>query len=128
MRATYWPAESVAAADRPAPRRSAGALPVRTYASATAAFAYGLLKAVRKGYLGEEYAEAGWRAYAAVLGRIDADGVVQGVSYGTGMGRTLQYYRDIPICPMPYGQSMALLLLVESLRHSIPSSNEGALQ
>lgn len=85
--------------------------------SATSAFAYGILKAVRKGYLGPEFKEAGWRAYEAVLGQIDDEGVVGGVSYGTGMGRTLQYYKDIPVCPMPYGQSMALLLLAEGMKH-----------
>ncbi|WP_438444341.1 beta-galactosidase BglB [Gorillibacterium sp. sgz5001074] len=85
--------------------------------SATAAFAYGMLKAVRKGILDASYAECAWRAFGYVVSQIDADGVVQGVSYGTGMGRTLQDYRDIPICPMPYGQSMTLLLLVEALKH-----------
>ncbi len=83
--------------------------------SATAGFAYGILKAVRKGYLSEEYADVGIRAMHAVIGRIDADGAVQGVSYGTRMGRTLGFYKQIPQCPMPYGQSMTLLMLVESL-------------
>lgn len=85
--------------------------------SATAAFAYGMLKAVRKGYLDKRYLEPAWKAFDYVVSRIDGDGVVQGVSYGTGMGQTLQDYRDIPVCPMPYGQSMALLLLVEALKH-----------
>ncbi len=85
--------------------------------SATAAFAYGILKAVRRGYLDEGYADIGWKAYNGVLSRIDNEGVVHGVSYGTGMGRDLQYYKDIPQCPMPYGQSMALLMLVEGRRH-----------
>lgn len=85
--------------------------------SATAGFAYGILKAVRKGYIGEQYREAGMRALQAVAERIDEKGAVQGVSYGTRMGRTLQFYKDIAICPMPYGQSMALLMLVESLHH-----------
>ncbi len=85
--------------------------------SATAAFAYGLLKAYRRGYLEEKYRDSALRALDYVLSQIGEDGVVQGVSYGTGMGRTLQEYRDIPICPMPYGQSMALLLLVEATKH-----------
>ncbi|WP_246096511.1 glycoside hydrolase family 88/105 protein [Paenibacillus sinopodophylli] len=85
--------------------------------SATAAFAYGILKAVRKGYLDESFAACGWRAVEAVVNQIGGDGIVQGVSYGTGMGRTLQYYKDIPRCPMPYGQSMTLLMLVETLKH-----------
>lgn len=85
--------------------------------SATAAFAYGMLKAVRQGVLDERYRKPAWKAFEYVLGQIGEDGVVQGVSYGTGMGRTLQEYRDIPICPMPYGQSMTLLLMVEAMKH-----------
>lgn len=88
-----------------------------TETSAAAAFGYGLLKAVRKGYLPGRYREVGMRALDAVIGRIDGNGIVQGVSYGTGMGRTLQEYRDIPVCPMPYGQSMAMLLLAEAVKH-----------
>lgn len=87
--------------------------------SATAAFAYGMLKAVRKGYLPETYRETGVKAWQAVAGQIDAAGVVHGVSYGTGMGRTLQEYKDIPLCPMPYGQSMVLLMLVEGMKHGL---------
>jgi len=85
--------------------------------SATAAFAYGILKAVRKGYLDDSYADVGWLAFEAVVSQIDNEGIVHGVSYGTGMGSTLQYYKDIPQCPMPYGQSMVLLMLVEGLKH-----------
>lgn len=86
--------------------------------SATAGFAYGILKAVRRGLLDESYKPVAMRALSAVLEQIGDDGIVNGVSYGTGMGRTLQEYRDIPICPMAYGQSMVLLLLVESLNHA----------
>jgi unsaturated rhamnogalacturonyl hydrolase len=85
--------------------------------SATAGFSYGILKAVRKGYIGEAYRETGFRALAAVVRRIDGSGAVHGVSYGTRMGRTLSFYKEIPQCPMPYGQSMALLMLVEGLNH-----------
>lgn len=85
--------------------------------SATAGFAYGILKAVRKGYISEVYKEVGLKALQAVMNKVDAQGAVHGVSYGTRMGRTLQFYRDIPLCPMPYGQSMTLLMLVESLHH-----------
>jgi len=85
--------------------------------SATAGFAYGILKAVRKGYIGKQYLSCGLRAMQAVVERIDERGVVHGVSYGTRMGRTKQFYKEIPQCPMPYGQSMTLLMLVESLNH-----------
>ncbi|MDI4650069.1 glycoside hydrolase family 88/105 protein [Cohnella hashimotonis] len=85
--------------------------------SATAGFAYGILKAVRKGYISEEYRAAGMAAMRAVIRQIDAEGRVQGVSYGTRLGTTKSFYRNVPRCPMPYGQSMALLMLVEGLHH-----------
>ncbi|WP_240421244.1 glycoside hydrolase family 88 protein [Paenibacillus periandrae] len=91
--------------------------------SATAGFAYGILKAVRKGYLSECYRETGLRAMYAVIQKIDEQGRVQGVSYGTRMGRTLDFYKEIPVCPMPYGQSMTLLMLAESLHHFPPIIN-----
>jgi unsaturated rhamnogalacturonyl hydrolase len=84
--------------------------------SATAGFAYGLLKGARIGLGGPEWRNAGRRALNAVMARIDADGVVQGVSYGTRMGHDLQHYRDIPIQPTAYGQSLAMLALVEGCR------------
>ena len=84
--------------------------------SATAGFAYGILKGVRLGYLDPSYAEVGKKALAAVLSRIDAQGNVAEVSYGTGMGRDLDFYRKIPICQMAYGQALSLLLLCEALK------------
>ncbi|TVY07788.1 glycoside hydrolase family 105 protein [Paenibacillus cremeus] len=85
--------------------------------SATAGFAYSMLKAIRKGYIVDEYADAAFQAMKSVLAKIDEQGMVHGVSYGTRMGHTLDFYKRIPQCPMPYGQSMALLMLVESLHH-----------
>jgi unsaturated rhamnogalacturonyl hydrolase len=85
--------------------------------SATAVFAYSILKAVRKGYISEVYKEVGLKALGAVIDKIDANGAVQGVSYLTRVGCTLQSYKDIAVCPMPYGQSMTLLMLVEGLQH-----------
>jgi unsaturated rhamnogalacturonyl hydrolase len=82
--------------------------------SATAGFAYGLLKAARQGIGGADWAAAGWRAVAAVLRNIDAQGTVQNVSYGTRMGHDLQFYRDIPLQPTGYGQALAILCLVEA--------------
>lgn len=84
--------------------------------SASCAFAYGILKAVRKGYLPGRYAPIGERAVRGVMERIQEDGTVEGVSYGTPVFATLQEYRDVPVCPMPYGQSMALMMLVEACR------------
>jgi unsaturated rhamnogalacturonyl hydrolase len=82
--------------------------------SATAGIGYGLLKAARQGLGDARWAEAGWRAVAAVLANIDASGTVQNVSYGTRMGHDLQFYRDIPLQPTGYGQALAILCLVEA--------------
>jgi unsaturated rhamnogalacturonyl hydrolase len=46
---------------------------------------------------------------------IDEHGVVQNVSYGTPMGKdSKDFYKQIPIRPMPYGQALAMLFLMES--------------
>jgi len=84
--------------------------------SATAGIAYGLMKAARTGRAGPEAAQAGRRGLAYVMGQIGADGVVGGVSYGTRMGHDLQFYRDIPVQPTGYGQSLAILCLTEALQ------------
>lgn len=85
--------------------------------SATAGFAYGLLKSVRLGILDKRYLEPALKAAEAVMKQIDTDGTVLQVSYGTGMGKTLQDYRDIPICPMTYGQALVIMMLAELLNH-----------
>ncbi len=84
--------------------------------SASCAFAYGILKAVRKGYLPGKFAAVGEKAVAGVLDKIREDGTVDGVSYGTPVFSTLQEYKEVEVCPMPYGQSMALMMLVEACR------------
>ncbi|HEV7352210.1 MAG TPA: glycoside hydrolase family 88 protein [Brevundimonas sp.] len=82
-------------------------------ASATAGFAYGILKAVRKRYLPAEYEAMAIRALKGVLAHINDDGELTQVSFGTPVFDTLQGYRDIPLTSMPYGQSMAILALGE---------------
>ena len=85
-------------------------------ASATAGFAYGMLKAIRKRYIGREYEDVAIRAVKAVMQRIGTDGELRDVSFGTGMGHDLQHYKDIPLTSMPYGQAMAMMTLGEVLR------------
>jgi unsaturated rhamnogalacturonyl hydrolase len=85
-------------------------------ASATAGFAYGILKAVRKGYLDARYAPVADRAIRAVIANVSDEGELQQVSFGTGMGSDLDFYREIPLTSMPYGQAMAILCLAEYLR------------
>ena len=85
-------------------------------ASATAGFAYGILKAVRKRYLSEQYRPMAEKALRGVIANIDQDGELKQVSFGTAMGSDLDYYRQVPLTSMPYGQAMALLCLTEYLR------------
>ncbi|EML2227243.1 glycoside hydrolase family 88/105 protein [Klebsiella aerogenes] len=84
--------------------------------SATAGFGYGLLKGARLGIGDERWLQAGMKALAIVQDNIDGAGTVHNVSYGTRMGRTLQFYKDIPLQPTGYGQALAILCLSEGLR------------
>jgi len=88
-------------------------------ASATAGFAYGILKSVRKGYIGRQYEAVGLKAIEGVLANISEDGELQQVSFGTAMGDSLQFYKDIALTSMPYGQSLAILALAEFMRSYI---------
>ena len=56
------------------------------------------------------------RAVRAVIANVSADGELQQVSFGTGMGPDLEFYRTVPLTSMPYGQAMAILCLAEYLR------------
>ncbi|HHC6514028.1 TPA: glycoside hydrolase family 105 protein [Vibrio parahaemolyticus] len=86
-------------------------------ASATAGFAYGILKAVRKRYIDPKHADMAHKAVDALIADyINESGELVNVSFGTAMGDDLDYYRNIPLTSMPYGQSMAILLLSEYLR------------
>ena len=84
--------------------------------SASAGFAYGILKGIRTGVLDEKYRKTAMKAVEGVIKNIADDGTVLNVSYGTGMGETLQAYRDIPICPMTYGQALVIMMLTELMK------------
>lgn len=87
--------------------------------SATAGFAWGILKAVRKRYISAEFKGVAEKAIAAVVAKIDGDGELQNTSFGTGMGDSLEFYKQIPLTSMPYGQAMAQGALVEWLRGTL---------
>lgn len=87
--------------------------------SATAGFSYGLLKAIRKRYLSPEYYDTAEKAIKAVIDHINSDGELTQVSFGTAMGEDLDYYRNIKLTSMPYGQAMAMFALSEYLRSYI---------
>ncbi len=83
-------------------------------ASATCGFAYGILKAVKDGLVERSCLEAAVRAVEPILDYISEDGVVNQVSYGTPMGRiSKDFYKEIELRPMPYGQALAILFLME---------------
>ena len=85
--------------------------------SATCGFGYGILKAVHTGLVGLEYEQAALSALAPILSYINYDGVVSQVSYGTPMGReSKDFYKNIELKPMPYGQALAMLFLIECLQ------------
>lgn len=84
--------------------------------SATCGFAYGILRAVHTGLIDSTYEDAAWKALAPILSYIGEDGVVQQVSYGTPMGReSKDFYKNIELKSMPYGQALAMLFLIECL-------------
>ncbi|MGJ9385359.1 glycoside hydrolase 105 family protein [Salipaludibacillus neizhouensis] len=83
--------------------------------SATAGFAYGILKSVRKRYISPEYKEVAVKAVKGIINEISEDGAVNKVSVGTGMGDNLEFYKEIKTTTMPYGQSLAITCLTEYL-------------
>jgi unsaturated rhamnogalacturonyl hydrolase len=85
-------------------------------ASATAGFAYGILKSVRKQYIDADFLECGVRAVNAVIANIDASGELRNVSFGTPVFDDLDGYRNVKLTSMPYGQAMAILALGEYQR------------
>ena len=84
--------------------------------SATCGFGYGILKAVHTGLLEKEYEAVARKALVPMMGYIADSGVVNQVSYGTPMGReTKDFYKNIVLKQMPYGQALAMLFLIECL-------------
>ena len=78
-------------------------------------FAYGILRGVHAGLLDQKWESVARKALRPILSLISEDGVVNQVSYGTPMGRiSRDFYKTIPIQPMPYGQALAILFLIES--------------
>ena len=85
--------------------------------SATCGFGYGILKAVHTGLIAPEYEAAARKALTPMLEYIDDTGVVNQVSYGTPMGReSKDFYKNIELRQMPYGQALAMLFLAECLQ------------
>lgn len=87
-------------------------------ASATCGFAYGILKGAELGIAKEEWVERALFTLEAIMGYTDEAGVVHQVSYGTPMGReSKDFYKNIELMPMPYGQALAMLFFMESKKY-----------
>lgn len=85
-------------------------------ASATCGFAYGILKGVHMGVLDQTYDEYAKRAFKPIQAFTDKEGILHQVSYGTPMGRkSKNFYKKIELKPMPYGQALAILFMMELL-------------
>ena len=88
--------------------------------SATAGFAAGAYLALRFGLVKDEGKKKGYermadKALKGVVDMIAEDGELAQTSFGTAMGHDLDFYRKIPITPMPYGQALALLAIVQNM-------------
>ncbi|KAF8897382.1 glycoside hydrolase family 105 protein [Infundibulicybe gibba] len=87
-------------------------------ASATAGFAYGILKSLRLRLIpkNERYSNAARKAVKGIMSNISDAGELGQVSFGTPVFDDVENYKAIPLTSMPYGQSLALLALTEHLR------------
>jgi unsaturated rhamnogalacturonyl hydrolase len=86
-------------------------------ASATCGISCGILRAVQMGITDEKFKAAAIKAVMPIVNCIDEQGQVGQVSYGTYMGReSKQYYKEVEIRTMPYGQAMAILFFLEVLK------------
>lgn len=83
--------------------------------SATAGIIYGILKGIRKRYINEKYIIIANKAIKGLLKLISKNGYLKQVSFGTAMGNTINFYKNIILTPMPYGQALAILALTEYL-------------
>lgn len=72
---------------------------------------------MRKKYIvGEEYEQVAYAAVKGVVERIQDNGELKDVSFGTPVFADLQGYKDVALTSMPYGQAMACLMLGEYSR------------
>jgi unsaturated rhamnogalacturonyl hydrolase len=81
--------------------------------SGSAGFSGGILKATRLGMLDAGYRAQGLQALAGVVGKINAEGAVEGVSGGTPIMPTIDAYGQLTRYPTLYGQGLTLLMLCE---------------
>ena len=84
--------------------------------SCTAMFAYGIARAVHRGWIGPENMAIARKAFAAAAQNVNADGAVSGTCRGTNIGKDLTYYvkRDRP-ADDPHGWGPMMLAGAELL-------------
>lgn len=83
--------------------------------SGSAGIAAGIYRGVRLGILDASYKIVADKAISAICRNISADGTVENVSAGTAIGMDSQFYQQIMIRPMAYGQALTLIALAEAL-------------
>jgi rhamnogalacturonyl hydrolase YesR len=59
-------------------------------------FTYAIARAVNKGYLEPRYVSIAKRGWEGVMSKIRADGKIEGVCTGTGIGDDLVFYYNRP--------------------------------
>jgi rhamnogalacturonyl hydrolase YesR len=82
--------------------------------SCSAMFAYGIARAVSRGWIEKDYLKIAQKAFAGLNSRITRDGAILGVCQGTSIGENLDYYltRQRPFDDN-HGQGAVLLALTE---------------
>ena len=85
--------------------------------SCTAMFAYGIARAVNRGWIDASYLEVARKAFAGIAKNVTPDGVVKGTCEGTDIARELDYYakRHQPDDDL-HGRGVTLLAGTEILR------------
>ena len=89
-------------------------------ASAAAGFIWGIQKGRSMGLLKSSpmIKNQVKKGLSAILQNINNQGILEQVSGGTAMGKEdLDFYREIPRVPKPYGQAMAMCALIETLNY-----------
>lgn len=84
--------------------------------SCTAMFAYGIARAVNRGWIDASNLEVARKAFAGIAKNVTAEGVVNGTCIGTNIGKDLDYYikRTQPEDD-PHGRGVVLLAGTEIL-------------
>lgn len=83
--------------------------------SGTAGFAAGMIRGYKEGFLNDSYLPCIEKAVMAICANVAEDGNVLNVSAGTAIGMNADFYKNIVIRPMAYGQSLSLIALIEAL-------------